>query len=242
MKIYVLIFFIFFVGCATIKRASDPNLNTKDSTSSVSENSAKQDVSVQNSSAAETTDLAEQNFTGNQPEILADDEDDATADLSEANLEEVFAEDAKLAQAAQANIINDVVVTEDFEMKKTSRSKNKGAQKYILNAIDFEFDSAQLDKASLKTLAKVLDEIKTVSFKSIKIWGHTDFYGPSVYNEYLGLKRAKAVYDYFKKAGVPAPFIDYDAFGERRPVSVGLVERERRKNRRVEIIVYRDQE
>lgn len=113
-------------------------------------------------------------------------------------------------------------------------------QKFILNNVEFDFDSARLDKKSLQILENVLNEIKKVSFKTIKVWGHTDFFGPSVYNEYLGLRRAKAVHDYFKNAGIPNLVLDYDGFGERRPLNTGLSDAERRKNRRVEIVVIRD--
>ena len=179
-----------------------------------------------------------------QPEILTDDEDDAFADLTEQNMEEVFEEGGKPAQMAQELPTREVVVSETVFTEPEVRvpAQTQMSQKFILDHVEFDFDSAVLDKASLKILNKVLEEIKKVEFKSIKIWGHTDFFGPSVYNEYLGLKRAKAVYDFFKKAGIPDPFIDYDAFGERRPVSVGIKDKARRKNRRVEVIVFRDEE
>jgi peptidoglycan-associated lipoprotein len=183
----------------------------------------------------------------NQPEILTDEDDDAFADLTEQNMEEVFEDEGKPAQVAQELPEREVIVTENiFTEPKVAEVRTptqaKSAQKFILDHVEFDFDSADLDQASLKILNKVLEEIKKVNFKSIKIWGHTDFFGPSVYNEYLGLKRAKAVYDFFKKAGIPEPFVDYDAFGERRPVSVGLQDKQRRKNRRVEVIVFRDEE
>lgn len=113
-------------------------------------------------------------------------------------------------------------------------------QKIILNNIEFDFDSAEFDSESKKVLGKVLSYLKNNPFKSLEIWGHTDFKGSTSYNESLGLRRAQAVYDLFKKARVPASLMNYDAFGERRPVSLGLTEPERRKNRRVEIIVIRE--
>ncbi len=128
------------------------------------------------------------------------------------------------------------------ESQKDSASIRKGAHKFILNYIKFDFDSAKLDEESINTLKMVLIEIKKQSYTSIKIWGHTDYYGSSAYNEYLGLRRAKAVYDFFEKEGLSKAIIDYDAFGERRPVSVGIAGPDRQRNRRVEIVVYRDLE
>ncbi len=113
-------------------------------------------------------------------------------------------------------------------------------QKIILNNIEFDFDSAEFDSASKVVLGKVLSYLKNNPFKSLEIWGHTDFKGSTSYNENLGLRRAQAVYDLFKKAKVPGSLMNYDAFGERRPVSLGLSEQDRRKNRRVEIIVIRE--
>lgn len=113
-------------------------------------------------------------------------------------------------------------------------------QKIILNNIEFDFNSAKLTQKSIDILNKVLDYIKNNHFVSIEIWGHTDFYGTTLYNEYLGLKRAQAVYDYYKKLGIREDVMKYDAFGERRPVSHGLEDKYRRKNRRVEIIVNKN--
>lgn len=177
-----------------------------------------------------------------QPQIMTDEEDDAFADLTEENIEEVFEAEGKPVQVAQEPTVEEVVVTETVESIMAPKKKSATAHKFILDNVEFDFDSDRLNSSSLKTLAKVMEEIKKVSFKSIKIWGHTDFFGPSIYNEYLGLRRAKAVFDYFKKAGIPDPFIDYDAFGERRPATLGITDQERRKNRRVEIIIFMDGE
>lgn len=127
------------------------------------------------------------------------------------------------------------------ETKQTEvLSELKGAHKFILNNIKFAFDSAKLDSDSINTLRKVLEEIKKQSYTKIKILGHTDYYGPSAYNEYLGLRRAKAVYDFFESHGVSKSIIDFDAFGERRPLSAGSSRLDRQKNRRVEVVVSRD--
>ncbi len=177
-------------------------------------------------------------------QIFEDNDDDAVAEINAETLDEVFeVPDTTPAQIAKEEPKEELEVIEPPILpKKRAISNDNSNQKYILDYIEFDFNSANLNRRSLVTLGKVLESIKKTAFKTIKVWGHTDFYGSSIYNEYLGLRRAKAVYNYFKNAGIPAAFIDYDAFGERRPVSVGLSDQKRRKNRRVEIIVIRQGE
>lgn len=132
--------------------------------------------------------------------------------------------------------------TKSFESAKDflNLSSDQSNQKIILNNIEFKTGSAEFDSASKQVLGKVLTHLKNNPFKALQIWGHTDFRGPASKNEALALNRAKAVYDLFKKAKVPASLMSYDAFGERRPVSLGLSETALKKNRRVEIIVIRE--
>lgn len=164
--------------------------------------------------------------------------------VTEEKLEEVLqTENAAPAPLVQKEfLIDDIVFIEEAKPEAAAApTENSSAnQKIVLNNIDFDFNSAQLTRSSKQILDNVLSHIAKNDYKSLEIWGHTDFYGPSMYNEYLGLRRAKAVHDYFKKAGVSIKTMNYDAFGERRPVSVGLEDEDRRKNRRVEIIVIRN--
>jgi len=112
-------------------------------------------------------------------------------------------------------------------------------QKFILNDIEFAFDSYELDSQSKKSLEEFYEYLQSNNYSRIEIWGHTDFVGTLEYNEYLGLSRAKAVYDYLARLGLSTNSMKYDSFGERRPVNTGLTNDFRRKNRRVEILLLK---
>ena len=68
--------------------------------------------------------------------------------------------------------------------------------------------------------------------KSIELSGHTDEIGSNFYNYILGLKRSAAIAsEFLRQSGK----ITLQSFGKDKPVSTGLSEKERYKNRRVEV-------
>lgn len=68
--------------------------------------------------------------------------------------------------------------------------------------------------------------------KSIQLSGHTDEIGNNAYNYMLGLKRSAAVASEFLRQTGKITLV---SFGKDKPVSQGLSENERYKNRRVEV-------
>lgn len=136
------------------------------------------------------------------------------------------------------------VIEEDQESGKvldefSEENKNSQAdfQKIVLHHVEFEFDSYALDEKSVQILTDVASYLKKHEFHSIKILGHTDFYGSILYNEHLSLKRAQAAVNFLKTQGISAKQITYDGYGKRRPLETGFSEKHRKKNRRVEIVI-----
>ena len=69
--------------------------------------------------------------------------------------------------------------------------------------------------------------------RAIELSGHTDEIGNEAYNYALGLKRSTAVAsEFLRQSGK----ITLQSFGKDKPVSTGLSENERYKNRRVEVV------
>ena len=97
--------------------------------------------------------------------------------------------------------------------------------------VNFEFDSARLDAASVATLKKQADWIKQFPEIRFRVYGHTDLVGTTAYNKALGLRRARAVVNYLVSQGIDRGRLEAVAsFGETQPLIV-TQERER-KNRR----------
>jgi len=70
--------------------------------------------------------------------------------------------------------------------------------------------------------------------------GHTDSQGPEAYNDELGQRRATSVARYLLTKGVDPLRVTAVSYGERLPVADNGTEEGRRKNRRVEILVYKE--
>jgi len=105
------------------------------------------------------------------------------------------------------------------------------------------------DKYSLKqTALKKLEEFKTIIVQipkaEIIISGHTDSDADDDYNYKLGMNRAKAVESYLRQILEEKGEYTYKAesYGERQPIVENNSERNKQKNRRVEILVLPDKE
>ena len=125
-------------------------------------------------------------------------------------------------------------VLEDFAYEEDKRGKYK---KIILNYIEFDFDSYNLDSKSKEILDAVLEYLNETDYEKLLVIGHADFYGSTRYNEVLSLKRAETVSDYLILKGVQSGSVEFNGYGKRRILTTGISENSRRRNRRVEIII-----
>lgn len=99
----------------------------------------------------------------------------------------------------------------------------------------FEFASSILKKESEKQLDKFVEMYKKSPTMKLQINGHTDNIGNDEYNQKLSEDRAKSVYDYFLKHGIPADKMSVKGFGSKYPIDTNETEEGRAKNRRVEV-------
>lgn len=75
--------------------------------------------------------------------------------------------------------------------------------------------------------------IGTAAIRSAQMNGHTDEIGGEFYNTLLGLQRSAAVAsEFLRQTGK----ITLQSFGKQKPITQGLSENERYKNRRVEVV------
>jgi outer membrane protein OmpA-like peptidoglycan-associated protein len=116
----------------------------------------------------------------------------------------------------------------------------------IRDGANFQFDSANLPSKTRKEINIALAELKKdprlLDGATVVVAGHTDSMGEKDYNYDLGQRRANAVARYLATQGaldrvqvVPV------SFGETAPLVQNSNAQGRAKNRRVEILVYRDQ-
>src|SRR6058998_416898 len=114
----------------------------------------------------------------------------------------------------------------------------------MVDAILFDSGKSEIKPEGLVVLGKVIEILKTVSDKSIRIEGHTDnkpIVGPLVQryptNWELSAGRAINVARYLQKQGIEAASLSAAAFGEFKPVSDNTTLEGRAKNRRIEIVL-----
>ncbi len=106
--------------------------------------------------------------------------------------------------------------------------------------IYFNSDSWEPLVSSEGVLNKVLLELHQSSDSKVVINGHTDNVGSVGYNEQLSRKRAEYVYQFFAENHIQPTQISINYFGETSPVQFHDKEMECAKNRRVELLLIKE--
>ena len=114
----------------------------------------------------------------------------------------------------------------------------------LVEAILFDSGKAEVKPDGLVVLGKVIEILKTVNDKAIRIEGHTDnkpIVGPLTQryptNWELSAARAINVARYLQKQGIDAASLSAAAYGEFKPVADNSMFEGRAKNRRIEIVL-----
>jgi outer membrane protein OmpA-like peptidoglycan-associated protein len=102
-------------------------------------------------------------------------------------------------------------------------------------AIQFDFDRADLRPENRELLSRIAGVLLTAKGYSIYVYGHTDDVGTDEYNSGLSERRARAVRDYLVEAGLGSGIITTRGYGKSSPLVPGTSAEVRAKNRRVEI-------
>lgn len=107
-------------------------------------------------------------------------------------------------------------------------------RKLALPHLWFKFNQNSMQSVKNSFHIKELKaNIGTAAIRSAKMSGHTDEIGGEFYNTLLGLQRSAAVAsEFLRQTGK----ITLQSFGKQKPITQGLSENERYKNRRVEVV------
>jgi outer membrane protein OmpA-like peptidoglycan-associated protein len=107
--------------------------------------------------------------------------------------------------------------------------------------IRFAFNNAQLIPpldVAMNQYAALLKDTRCVTMKA-EIAGHTDFFGPRLYNQVLSEARAQTVVTALAAAGVDASRLSTEGYSESVPLDAEKSIAARIKNRRVEITLVK---
>ena len=106
------------------------------------------------------------------------------------------------------------------------------SKKLTKNVVYFDFNKYDIKAEYRDMLQGMADTLKQYPSIVVLIAGNCDERGTAEYNQALGERRARAVYDYMIRLGVPAEQLDVISFGEDRPAVQGTGEEVWAKNRR----------
>lgn len=143
-------------------------------------------------------------------------------------------EDEAAAAAAAAAAAEAEARRSQAEMEAAELQRTQEAAAAIGNVFYFEFDSANLNSASISALNAHIALLQRQD-SSVRLEGHSDERGTREYNMALGERRANSVRDYMVANGIAAHRIESISYGEERPIAYGTGESNWAQNRRVEL-------
>jgi len=107
----------------------------------------------------------------------------------------------------------------------------------VVNNINFEFGSDKLTQQSKKEVDYIYELMKENPTLKIGIHAHTDAVGTDTKNLDLSNRRSKSVYGYINSKGISIDRMQWQGFGESKPIATNNTAEGRAKNRRVEFEV-----
>lgn len=113
-------------------------------------------------------------------------------------------------------------------------------QSIKLNNIFFDKGKSTLRDESELELRRMIDILISNSNLHFEVQGHTDSIGESKANQNLSNNRAKTVYNFLVKHGIPAERLSYKGYGAEKPIDTNDTPIGRQNNRRVEIEIVKD--
>ncbi|RMG82565.1 MAG: OmpA family protein, partial [Bacteroidetes bacterium] len=105
--------------------------------------------------------------------------------------------------------------------------------------LQFNFNSAVISPKSYAALDKLAELLKNNKDWKIKLAGYTDDVGDEITNLALSKRRADTVKKYLISKGVEEDRIIVKYYGEANPIAPNDSEENRRKNRRVEMVILK---
>ena len=113
-----------------------------------------------------------------------------------------------------------------------------GGRIELFEKVYFSFGKSTLMSQSYPLLNDVVDVLVShPGIREIQVAGHTDSVGPDPFNKDLSQLRAEAVAAYLVSHGVDASRVTAKGYGEEEPIAPNDTEAGRERNRRVEIII-----
>ena len=128
-----------------------------------------------------------------------------------------------------------VQITKPTRVIERERVVERFPETQRLDGIQFDFDSADIDRNGRVVLRGVADELRQHPDVTVEIGGHTCNIGTAQYNRELSLRRARAVKAYLVERGIEPERMSVRGYGFDRPIASNETEAGREQNRRIEL-------
>lgn len=110
------------------------------------------------------------------------------------------------------------------------------------SGILFDIDRAELRPASRANLQELANNLREYDRTDVLIIGHTDSTGSDSHNQDLSERRARSAANYLQQLGVAGERVSTRGMGENDPVATNDTAEGRQLNRRVEVVIYADED
>jgi len=124
-----------------------------------------------------------------------------------------------------------------LDVEQASSVQEVAIQTIILKDFLFDFDKTVLKNPTEQSLIDLVTVLKSQSYSSIKIHGHTDNIGTAAYNITLSQKRAATIKKFLCQQGILEQVIFIKGLGSYHPIVNNKTAANRQQNRRVEVII-----
>jgi len=138
--------------------------------------------------------------------------------------------------------VNPITPNENFNQNGNTGERHDQSGSIVntqLAAVQFEFDSAQVDGGERAKVEAAAAYLKANAGTSVTLEGNCDERGSTEYNMSLGERRAQSVSTYLMSLGIDAARIQTKSFGKEKPKDMGHDEKAWAVNRRVEFVVMK---
>lgn len=102
----------------------------------------------------------------------------------------------------------------------------------------FETNKSTLRSEHFATLNPIVSYLRLHPERSVSISGHTDNVGSEAHNLRLSKQRSDVVAEYLVSNGINIIRVESSGLGSTKPIAPNTTEQERKKNRRVELLIH----
>ncbi len=135
-----------------------------------------------------------------------------------------------------------LVQTERLVSRQTDPAEHSPDRSLMVDGATFAESTTALTPAARQSIDAFMRQVPAVQERQVVVVGHTDRTGSEAANYQLGQQRAAAVAHYLlDEHGLDPVRVRVTSAGDTRPVADNATAEGRQQNRRVEILVYRDQ-